>query len=57
MAGYTPLKGRENVKKVSDGNGGVRFTDSTAKVASIITAGVMPSASKGSKGGCKSCGK
>lgn len=56
MAGYTPLKGRENVKKLSEGNGGVRFTDSTAKVAGIITGGVMPSASKAKKGDCSSCG-
>lgn len=54
---YTPLKGRENVKKPSEGNSGVRFQDSTAKVAGILNGGVMPSASRGSKGGCKSCGK
>lgn len=54
---YTPMKGRENVKKPNTGNGGVRFTDSTAKVANILNGGMMPSASRGGKGGCKSCGR
>lgn len=55
---YTPLKGRENVKKLNEGNNGVRYTDSTAKVAGIIIGGVMPSASRGVKrSGCRSCGK
>ncbi|WP_179108115.1 hypothetical protein [Rodentibacter pneumotropicus] len=54
---YTPLKERENVKKRNEGNNGVRYTDSTAKVAGIIHGGMMPSAGKGSKRGCSSCGK
>ncbi|WP_439234943.1 hypothetical protein [Lonepinella koalarum] len=54
---YTPLKGRDNVVKPSEGNGGVRFTDSTAKVAKEISGGVMPSASRAAKGGCKGCGR
>ncbi|WP_439327601.1 hypothetical protein [Lonepinella sp. BR2357] len=54
---FTPMKGRENVVKPNEGNGGVRFTDSTAKVAKEINGGVMPSASRGGKGGCKSCGR
>lgn len=57
MAGYTPLKGREDVKKLNQGNNGVRFTDSTAKVAGIINGGVMPAASKGSNRGCTDCEK
>lgn len=57
MAGYTPLKGREDVKKLNQGNNGVRFTDSTAKVAGIINGGVMPAASKGSDRGCTGCTK
>lgn len=55
---YTPLKGRGDVKKLNEGNNGVRFTDSTAKVAGIITGGHLPASSKGVKGkGCSGCGK
>ncbi|TCK70105.1 hypothetical protein [Lonepinella koalarum] len=54
---YTPLKGRDNVQKPSDGNSGVRFADRTDKVAKEISGGVMPSASRAAKGGCKGCGR
>lgn len=57
---YTPLKGRENVKKLSDGNSGVRLQDSTAKVAGILNGGAAPSSNKGRQGnksGCTGCGR
>lgn len=58
MAGYDVLKGRQDVQKLNQGNGTVRFTDSTAKVAGVINGGTAPAMSKGSKSkSCKGCGK
>lgn len=57
MAGYKPLANQKNVVTPSNGNMGVRFKDSTGKVAGILNGGVRPMASKGASGGCKSCGR
>ena len=56
MAGYKPLANQKNVVTPSNGNMGVRFKDSTGKVAGILNGGVRPIASKGASG-CKSCGR
>lgn len=54
-----PLANRKNVKTPADGNSGVRFKDSTAKVASEITSGVRPQVSgkRPMTGGCSGCNK
>ena len=51
-----PLANRKNVKTPANGNTGVRFQDSTAKVAGIITA-QKPLAMSGKAPGCSGCGR
>lgn len=52
-----PLANRRNVRSPKDGNSGVRFQDSTAKVASII-ANQKPLAHTGKRsGGCSGCNR
>lgn len=52
-----PLANRKNVRSPKDGNSGVRFQDSTAKVAAII-ANAQPLAQSGKRsGGCSGCNK
>lgn len=53
----SPLANRKNVKSPADGNTGVRYQDSTAKVASIIS-GQKPLAKTGKRsGGCSDCNR
>lgn len=54
----SPLANRKNVKTPANGNNGVRFQDSTAKVAGIIT-GQKPLAQTGKRmgGGCAGCSR
>lgn len=49
-----PLANRKNVKTPADGNSGVRFQDSTAKVAGIINSG-RPLQQTGRKERCDGC--
>lgn len=56
MAKIKPLANRHNVIKPSDGNSPFKFTDSTAKVAAVITGGKPSGGSKKGKG-CASCGR
>lgn len=49
-----PLANRRNVKTPANGNNGVRFQDSTAKVAGIINSG-KPLQQTGRKERCNGC--
>lgn len=52
-----PLASRQHVKTPAHGNSGVRFQDSTAKVAGII-ANAQPLAQTGKRnGGCSGCNR
>lgn len=52
-----PLASRQHVKTPAHGNSGVRFQDSTAKVASII-ANAQPLAQTGKRSnGCPGCSR
>ncbi len=51
-----PLANRSNVKTPANGNTGVRFQDSTAKVADIISSG-KPLQQTGRKERCSGCSK
>lgn len=55
MANFKPLANRHNVVKPSNGNSPVRFRDSTATVASVITGGNGTPVR--AKRGCGSCGR
>lgn len=47
----------QHIVKPSDGNQGVRFQDSTAKVAGILNNGVRSQVSGKKSGGCSGCNK
>lgn len=54
-----PLANRRNVKTPANGNTGVRFQDSTAKVAGVITSQqpLYQTGKKMSGGGCSGCSR